>query len=151
MNDFSNLLNSEMEFWKLDEELKDALIHINSNGYIQTLYSKRHNLNNFNDEESYLKICYFQEVELQLFRFVLSDLVLNFNQRPDTILYYDFSFPRENGNYSENSNNLGFGCTDNKDYFKINHISINLKSTDLDIHNDFWIDLENKLVNLRPD
>lgn len=151
MSDFNNLLNCEMEFWRLDENLKDALVNINTNKYVQTLYSKRHNRNDFTDKESYLKICYCQEIELKLLRIVVPDLVLSFNQRPETILYYDFSFPQENGNYAENSNNLGFACTDNKDYFRINHISIYLNSPDLNIHDDFWKYLENKLVNLNPD
>lgn len=150
MKDFCNLLNCKMEFWMLDEKLKDVLVNINTNEYIQTLYSKRYNLNNFNGNESYLKFCYYKKLELQLFRFVLPDLVVSFNLKPDTILIYDFSFPNENLNYTENSDNLGLGCTDDKDYFNINHISIFLKSPDLDVHNDFWKEIETKLTNLKP-
>ncbi|MGE0076316.1 MAG: hypothetical protein AB7S48_00500 [Bacteroidales bacterium] len=150
MDDFINLLDCKMEFWMLDDNLTDVLTNINKNQYIQTLYSKRNNLNSSDSEESYLKFCYHQALELPLFGFVLRDLVLNFNRKPETILYYDFSHPRENLNYSENTTKLGLGCTDNQNYFYINHISIFLESTDLNVHNDFWKELEHKLTTIKP-
>jgi hypothetical protein len=148
MDDFNALLNLTIEFWKLDNGLKDILIKINTNENIQTLYSKRHGLNDFFDDDSYLMFSYYEEVELQLFRFILPDLILRYNNRPKSTLYYVFSFPNVNSNFADSTNNLGLGCTDDKNYFFINHLSIYLKSSVLDIHNEFWIELEDKLSNL---
>lgn len=150
MDYFRVLLNCKLEFWQLDFGLQDILIQINANEYVQTLYSKKHGLNDLYDEDSYLKFCYYKEVELQLFRFILPDLILSYNCRPDTALYYDFSFPKVNDNCMDDANKLGLGCTDDKDYFSINHLAIYLKSPDLEIHNKFWKDLEDKLSNLKP-
>jgi hypothetical protein len=150
MDDFHVLLNCELEFWKLDAGIKEILIQINSNENIQTLYSKKHGLNNFHDDDSYLRFCYKREIELQLFRFLLPDLILKFNCRPDTCIYYDFSFPKENINCNDDTHKLGLGCTDDKDYFQINHLSICLNSKDIEIHDEFWMDLKIKLSNLLP-
>jgi len=150
MDYFRALLNCKLEFWQLDLGLQDILIQINANECLQTLYSKKHGLNDLYDEDSYLKFCYYKEVELQLFRFILPDLISSYNCRPDTALYYDFSFPKVNENCMEDANKLGLGCTDDKDYFYINHLAIYLKSPDLEIHNNFWKDLEVKLSNLKP-
>lgn len=150
MNDFRILLKCEIDFWRLDQGLKDILTNINSNEYIQTIYSKRHNLNNFTDQVSYLKFCYYKEVELYLFRFILPDFVYTYNCKPNTFLYYAFSLPSKNDNFIGHSNKLGLGCTDNKDYLNINHLVIYMDSPDLDTHNTFWNDLEAKLTYLKP-
>jgi len=148
MDYFQTLLNCKLEFWQLDNGLQDILIQINANEYVQTLYSKRHGINDSVSEESYLEFCYYKEVELQLFRFVLPYFISKYNSRPDTILYYDFFLPKENYNCVYNNNDLGLGCTDDKDYFLINHLAVYLESPDLEIHNEFWNDLKEKLTHL---
>lgn len=149
MESFHALLNCKLDFWQLDPGLQDIMIHINENEYVQTLYSKKHGLNDFNGHDSYLKFCYYKEIELHLFRIIIPDLILSYNCRPDTCLYYDFYIPETNGNTKDNDNKLGLACTDDKDYFYINHLAIFLQSPDLEIHNDFWKDIEEKLSNLK--
>jgi hypothetical protein len=150
MNDFKKLLDFEMPFWKLDDGVKNILMNINANEYIYTLYSKRLNLNQPNEDLSYIKFCYYQDIELHLFRTVVPDLILTYNIRPESMLYYDFLYPRANENCTIGSSNLGLMCTDDKDYFFINHLAIYLKSPDLEIHDKFWNDIEDKLSNLNP-
>jgi len=84
MDYFHALLNCKLEFWQLDFGLQDILIHINANEYVQTLYSRKYGLNGFNGDDSYLKFCYSQEIELQIFRFILPDLISSYNCRPDS-------------------------------------------------------------------
>ncbi|MBW6482958.1 MAG: hypothetical protein K0B10_07840 [Vicingaceae bacterium] len=152
MKDFDLLLNCKQDFWQLDFGVNDFLIKVNLNQNIQTLYSKKHNLNDFNCKLSYLKFCYFKEIELLLFRFVLPELILKYNnqkKREDTSLYYIFSFPKTNDNCTNNSNQIGIGCADNNDYFNINHLTIYLNSPYIEVHNEFWNDLVDKLSILK--
>ena len=150
MIDFKKLLSITKPTWKLDPGLRDIFIKINSNEHIHTLYSKKHDINDLYKDDSYLKFCYSKEVEKNLFRSLLPELILNYNSLSDTILYYEFYYPKKNPNYRESDNEIGLGCTDDKDYFCINHLGVYLKSSNMDTHNEFWEDLERNLCNLKP-
>lgn len=150
--DFDLLLNYNQDFWQLDSGVKEFLIKINSNQNIQTLYSKKHNLNDFNCKLSYLTFCYSKKIELRLFRIVLPELILKYNNQKKgegTSLYYIFSFPKTNDNCTNNSNQIGIGCADDNDYFNINHLTIYLTSYYLEVHNEYWNDLVDKLSILK--
>ena len=154
MNDFRNLLKINKEFWRIDnDELKNILSNINANEHIQTLYSKFINLKDLSDNSSYLVFGFSSEVELILFRNTIPFFIDNYNvdsSNCQSICTYEFFMPKENENYFENSAELGMKCTDDKNYFKLNHIRLNLQSGNRKSHTAFWNDLNSKLTDLKP-
>jgi hypothetical protein len=152
MDDFINnvLPFSKIDFWKLDEGLPHILTGINSNKYIQTIYSKRASFNNPEKHSlSYLEFCYAVKIELCLFREVIPSLFLEINLDPEARLYYLFDLPRSNPNYSKGSKPIGLGCIDDEKYFFINTIKINLESKFNETHSDFWGRLEKTLSQVK--
>src|SRR5690554_673097 len=121
MKDFNNLLKMKEEFWELDNEfLKEKLIKINSNPNIQTLYSK-YGIQGPDDLESYIEIAFTQNIELEIFRSILPNLIYTYSSISMDLsnCYYRYSTPRVNRNYSIGDDKRGIGCLDDKDYFRI--------------------------------
>jgi len=146
MEDFNNLINSDREFWRIDNEfLKEKLIAINSNPQVQTLYSKCE-LQGLTSEESYLEFAFCEPMELKIFRSILPEMLLHFNSfgREESNCYYRYSKPGANPNYKPNSEKFGMRCVDDEDYFKINSIKICLKTINSETKKEFW----NELVRL---
>ena len=152
MKDFRILLKSNKDFWKMDnEKLKAILIKINGNTNIQTLYSKHLDTNLNSNNNSYLEFSYTLKVELELFRFVIPHFIDTYNLNSnygESVCNYNFYFPKENPNFKDNSIKFGINCIDNKNYFKINHIRINLENYNPKMHIEFWNDLKLKLSEL---
>ncbi|ARV15023.1 hypothetical protein [Polaribacter sp. SA4-12] len=153
--DFNNLLNIENPTWKIDsEELKKILIKINSNEYIQTLYSKQKlSKSELHDTTSYIEFTYNSRIELKLFREILCYFIEEYNYDRNgiqSICYFEFNLPKENPNYKKNSPQIGLKCTDDNDYFKINHIKLHINSMFQKVHIDFWNDLTLKINGLKP-
>lgn len=148
MVDFNNLLDSEKEFWLIDDSLKSHLIDINKNLQIQTLYSKLGLKNVNRDKTSYLEFAFSKNLELKLLREVIPELIYNYNTENISVCTYDYSLPKKNPNFKEDSEKFGMGCTDDFDYFMINSIKINLNSHNKQTHKDFWIDIKNELSQL---
>jgi hypothetical protein len=154
LDDFNKLIKTDNPTWKIDsEELKEILININSNEFIQTLYSKQlGSKEEIDDDESYLEFTFAKKIELKIFRKVISYFIEFYNQDStnfQSISFYDYSLPKDNPNYFKDSNKIGLKCTDDNNYFKINHLRITLKSSYPKIHKDFWSDLNNKLIDLK--
>lgn len=148
MDDFNeNVLKCEKEFWKLDEGLRDILIEINKSPSIQTLYSKKFEFKKIdNKPESYIQICYESEDILNIFKnIIIPDFVSKYNVKNKSNFYYSFPFPENNQGYEENQVRFGLGCIDDKDYYRINSIRMNLESYYRTIHDSFWEDIHNKL------
>jgi ribosomal protein L33 len=153
MDDFQNLLKIDKEFWEIDNaDLKSILIKINQNESIQTIYSKYKNNSNFIDKLSYLKFCYTENIELKLFREIIPFFITKYNgefEYSPSVCDYDFFLPKTNANFNENSSIHGMNCIDSNDYFKVNHISLNLETEKIDLHKEFWDDLTTKLYELK--
>ncbi|ESU26568.1 hypothetical protein FLJC2902T_25400 [Flavobacterium limnosediminis JC2902] len=146
INDFNNLLKLEKYFWEIDNQtLKNVLCSINMNNSIQTLYSKYSNSQK--DKCSYITFCFTKNIELKLFREIIPYFIENYNFS-DNSCFYEFNFPKLNPNYEDNSIKFGIMCTDDIDYFNINHITITLESYNRKVHEDFWNDIKNKFVEI---
>jgi hypothetical protein len=126
--DFKALEKVKVGFWALDDELVlDVCRRVNSNPDFQTLYSK------YNPkEESYLFLAYQKEVELELFRYRIPQLL---SLCPG--LFYEFIPPRENLNQAERLQ-VSLACVDDPDYFRINHIRFGLVEGRTEDHMLFW-------------
>lgn len=144
----NNVVECDNDFWKLDSDLGEILIKINQNNHVQTLYSKK--CNGRNSDLSYLQICYSKVIELHLLRSVIPRLT-EINLRDNAAFYYEFSFPTDNVNYRENSESINMGCICDKDYFKINHLRLYLKSKYKSEHDSFWKELTDQLINISPE
>ena len=153
MEDFQNVLKIEKELWQIDNvDLKNNLIKINQNRNIQSMYSKFIDVSKLTDKLSYLKFCYTKKIELKILRQVIPFFITKYNGEFDyfsSICDYDFFLPKINENFNENSSIHGMKCIDSKEYFKINHISLNLNTEKLDLHKEFWNDLTTKLYELK--
>lgn len=152
MKDFNNLILLKKDFWEIDNlELKQILIDINKNPEVQTLYSKYSNSSNPNDTLSYLTFTYSKKIELKIFRNLIPFFINYYNLSSSRLVStcdYDFYIPQNNKNFAPNSQKLGIKCTDDINYFKINHIKINLKSENTKNHINFWNDLRVKFDDL---
>lgn len=133
--DFRKLLDEKDSFWKIDSAfLKSILISINRNQKLQTLYSKHDP-----KEESYLFIAYSKDIELDLFRYRIPQ-ILACNKFID----YEYVAPRINLN-REINNGISIGCVRDEDYFNIHHIRLGLTSSNPEEHAVFWSLLERQL------
>lgn len=153
MEDFNlNVLNCKNDIWKIDDFLKDCLIKINENRNIQTLYSKRFNYKKEEvsiDYNSYIKFCFTKKVEIKILRQLVSNLICIFKLNDNVKVYYTYDFPKENYNFSFTKDCvIDLDCINNKDYFKINHITLEIKSENLKEHEKFWNYLTEQLSSL---
>lgn len=140
MNDFNNLLTIEDGFWALDNGfLKEKLIKINSNSLVQTLYSKYGNQGP-DDSVSYLEFAFCKTVEKKIFRSILPNILCKFNSIGMELsnCIYQYSVPRDNGNYRPGSERRGMACQDGENYFRINTMKISMESYDINAKNKFW-------------
>lgn len=129
------------ENWKIPKEIKEILIKINKNKNIATLFSQ-YPINNQNN--SLLKICYRKEVELKLFRNVISKITQKMEIR-DSFFYYIYHPGEIRDSIDEDKKN-GLGCTDDMNYYNVKYIHLNFKTTYYDSeHNKFWKILEFEL------
>lgn len=150
MDDFNNLLKIERKFWEIDSVfLREKLIVINSNSKVQTLYSK-YGIQGPDDSVSYLEFAFSKDVELKIFRSILPDMLFRFNSigMEESNCYYQYSEPRTNDNYQSKSDKFGMGCVDDKDYFNLNTIKIQMDTYDPKIKTEFWNDLTIALSEL---
>lgn len=159
-NDFKKVLNIQSsdqneEFkdgWEIDMLIRDQLININANNNIATLYSKFPNNNKEEgllifDPESYLRFCYKKEVELKLFRDVISGISqLLYNN--ESKFYYIHKKNKANVNVSSKSKR-GIGCIDDSDYFDLNYIQLYFISDSSQEHIKFWKFLEVELSKIQ--
>lgn len=155
MEDFeTNVLNCCDEFWDLDDGLTETLSQINSNQNIQTLYSKKLVAPESgawsSQTDSYLKFAFSEEVELEILREVIPNCFEKFTSSiEESYCIYQYCFPTVNSNYSiDDSKSIKLGCVDDEDYFKINHIRIELNSHNQSIHEEFWEYLKSNLSRL---
>lgn len=133
--DFRNLLSEKDSFWKIDSAfLERVLISINRNQKLQTLYSK-HNPK----EESYLFIAYAKDIELDLFRYRIPQILAC-----NKFIHYEYIAPRMNLN-REINNGISIGCIREEDYFNIHHIRFGISSSSPEEHEVFWRLLERQL------
>ncbi|MGB0838369.1 MAG: hypothetical protein ACPGRE_09735 [Flavobacteriaceae bacterium] len=132
LEDFQLVLKEPMEFWDLDSLiLREALVKINLNPEVQTLYSK-HNAK----EESYLFLTFSKKVERSLFRYALPFILDQFNAR-GVFCFYEYLSPRENMNLKV-PNNANQGAVNNPEYFQVDHIKIGLETNSEIEHERFW-------------
>lgn len=150
MEDFNKLIDIDRDFWKIENDfLKDRLLKINSNHNVQTLYSSFESQNQ-DDWTSYLQFAFTKKVENKIFRVVIPELLIAYNLNDDNecICYYNYYEPEINPNFKNRSEKFGMGCIDDKNYFKINRITIYLETYDNETRQNFWNDLEIALSEL---
>ena len=143
LEDFQLVLKEPLEFWDLDSiSLRDALLKINKNSEVQTLYSKHDT-----KTESYLFLAFSKKVEPSLFRYALPFILDQFNAR-GVFCFYEYLSPRENMNLTV-PNNANQGAVNNPDYFQVDHIKIGLESNSEQEHERFWALLSQSLSTLK--
>lgn len=143
MEDFNNIIHIAKKFWEIDNDfLKEKLILINSNENVQTLYSK-YGIQGPDDSKTYLEFAFSNKIELNIFRYLLPELLQKFNSidNDQSNCFYSYSLPRNNNNYRVDSEKFGMRCCDDKDYFRINTVKINLETYDDSIKRQFWTDV----------
>lgn len=147
LNALKEVENSEHDFWKVEKGISTYLKKINENKNIQTLYSK--GAGNCQDlsSESYLIIAYSKKVELRIFRELLPYFIYYYNDH-ESSCFYSFNGPGTKENNYEEARSLKLKCVDDPNYFNINHIRIELKEGSLNLHQEFWIELTEKLTEL---
>jgi hypothetical protein len=141
LKDFQKLLKEDSGFWSLDSDLLiNALIEINKNKNIQSLYSKHDKC-----DESYLFFAYSKEKEEFLFKYILPSILNRFNS--EYKCFYEFLAPRDNLNQGVN-HPIDIGAVCDPLYFKINHIRLSLESDSEQAHELFWKVLSLQLSQL---
>ena len=150
LNDFNQLLQSDLPFWKIDNQfIMEKLISINSNKNIQTLYSK---FGKECHEETYLTFTFTSKVEKDIIRRIIPDILYTFNNcfgTEDSICYYNYLEPHKNLNCHVRDVKVGMGCRDDEDYFMVNHIQITQKSYSCKKKEEFWKLLEKLFKELK--
>lgn len=153
-NDFeSNVLNCTTEFWRIDEGIKDYLIKINLNPYVQSLYSKKYKRSPGSldglSKNSYVRFAYSKCIESALFKELIPECLLRFNF-DDKRCVYRFEYPKHNPNFDDNvEDSINLACISDPNYFKTNTITIEFDSTEESFHHEFWKFITNKLYQLR--
>jgi hypothetical protein len=149
-SDLLSLTNDKtLGLYNLDDGLDKVLKSINLNPEIQSIYSKwyRQNPDVWDlNTKSYLILVYTEKIEKLLIS-VLTSLKDQFSTENSECNYY-LSEPGENPNFSPDSK-FKIGCLINPDYFRINHVKIEIDSGEDSLHDIFWESLGNKLSNLK--
>lgn len=150
LKDFNeNVLPCKDDKWKLDEGLKEILIEINKNPYVQTINSSKWNLSKkFEPKKSIVEICYAFEAELYIQSNIIPYFMDKYNM-DNTVFNYSFEPPRDNPISKDDSMPCRIDWLFDKDYFQINSIILILESSDLEIHNNFWEDICIKLKSVQ--
>ncbi len=157
MEDFVNkVLLCNDEFWDLDENLREVLSQINSNPNLQTLYSRKATPPKergmmFSQTDSYLKLTFVKEFELKILRDVIPECISIFTDKShESFCTYQYYYPDDNANYREDKiGRLDLGCLNDKDHFRVNHVRIELDTSNLADHDKFWQFLNQRLSNLK--
>lgn len=150
MIDFQKVLTFDQDFWRIDVEfLKNCLNKINSNQEIQTLYSSYGNQNP-NETSSYLNFTFSDKVEAKLLRKIIPDLIYFYNKQNDgeCFCWYQYFEPKSNSNFRERDEEFGLACLDNKNYFMVNHIKIQIETYDIMLKEKFWKEITEILTEI---
>ncbi|MDP8218322.1 MAG: hypothetical protein P9M03_06325 [Candidatus Theseobacter exili] len=144
-----NVLTETDNFWKLDDSIREYIVELNNCKQIQPLYSKFPDFANPNSEKkSYLWFAYSKEIELTLFRNVLSNFICKYNQLTDSKCFYSFHEANTTRTFEEGGNpSIKMGCFNNPEYFKINYIILTFECWDKHKHLEFWNELRSQLKN----
>ncbi|MDH4472272.1 MAG: hypothetical protein QE487_06670 [Fluviicola sp.] len=154
MNDFNEkVVPFSEESWKLDDGVLEYLQTINRNPLIQTLYSKKYNINKSvnNDSESYLMFTYARELEDKLFKVFLSQTTSAFSYGDDSKCYFTFTYPEieeEEEDDEEDDNRVNIGCVRDGNYFNINRIWVHFVDYGPNSHVRFWEFVSKELCEL---
>jgi hypothetical protein len=144
--DIENIKNIEDEYWALDKDIREYIDAINSNQFIQTIYSKIYPKNNNigKDPASYLEIAFKKEFNKKL-NIILSEIKSNLIS-DDVEINISLEIPQDNPNYNPKSK-VKIGCIIDSDYFRVFHYRIQLISNNTEIHETLFKLLANKLSN----
>ena len=144
MQDFNkNVLTCNIDYWRIDNGLKDILININNNPDVQTLYSKNYDSCKCescrrNGGESYLIVSISRKYEEKMCKIVKQFKKLFKNGGFMFEEYCDFF----NGGGSKISN---MECNKNPQYFNISSFKFQLVTNDEKRQRFFWQFLNNNL------
>ncbi len=149
-NDFiENVIPETNPSWKLSEYLKPILYELNSCERIQPLYSQFPDARRPSSEQiSYLRVAYFEELELPLFRDVLSFFTILYKDSYSSKFYFTFHDSDVEEPFHAGDPKIKMGCFSNPDFFKINYIMFWFKSEEQEKHREFWEKLRNRLSTL---
>ncbi len=145
-----NVLENKIEFWRLDEGLGGILKEINKNKNIQTLYSKKWQPSSMSaTHDSYLKVCFKEEIELKIFRKLIPFLLARHNDKYNNSSFnYTYNLPSDNANHSEKPSRINLACIYDKDYFRINNIRFDFEGMTEVGHEKFWDDIKTQLSKI---
>jgi len=145
---FDHILNCDENFWKVDGGLTDNILLINSNNHIRTMYSKR-GMDPVSTIKplSYLEFCYSEQSKQKLIDNILPELSQKFNTNPRCSFLYSLERPK----IKENEENDVHPCLkyiSDPMYWNINHIRVELKGGNINMHSEFWDDLTQLLSQI---
>jgi hypothetical protein len=134
MEDFNaNVLPCTKEYWRIDDGLRDALIKINKNKRVQTLYSK--NAKHFYDI-SYLMLAVTEDYESK---------VLNLSKKLKR-LFHKFSFDIIEPAKFVGDEGINMSCHINEDHFNITVFWFVVSEQNKESNKLFWKYLSDNLV-----
>lgn len=137
-------IESDNEFWDLDEGIKNHLISINNSKNVRTIYSKKgKDLANFRFE-SYLRIGYTEKIEQELFNKIIP-LFFNKYNLSTSEFSLEVIEPHKQSERTKTKENNGMRCITDSNYFNITQLMFKLKSKNNNIQDEFWNELNNTL------
>lgn len=147
LRDFNESVLSETdESWKIHPKIKDHLIKLNQCSNFQTLYSAYSEKSPTESGlRSYLKIAYSKIVELELLRSTIPCLLIMHNSDRNSKFNYRFY---QNESNVKREGNFKMRCLTDPEYFRVNHLRMEFKNSDIRTHDYFWANLKNTLIEL---
>lgn len=133
--------------WAIDKGIEETLESINSNRFIQTLYSKCFTPSEGQfviEAESYLEFAYIREVE----SVVQISLQRLRDKYPNNLTWLHCE-PTHNANMVSESNRRTIGCLTNPDYFNLYHYKVSFNDTTPANHHQFWKDIAQELKGIK--
>jgi hypothetical protein len=134
------------KFWDLDDNLDNHIDNINRNDNVRTMYSRRGKNRTGFGLESYLTICYTQEIENKIKDEFVPRLNSYFadNKQCSFVTYYNP--PRVDIDNEEAAEFLKY--IEHPDYWNILNLKLELKGGNSEEHDKFWNLLSGTLSKL---
>lgn len=148
MNDFNNnVIPCNDKFWEISPSLKSILIKINENPKIQSLYSHRKDFTDSLSDDSSLTITYTKDLHTKLNDSILPEIKDQFNKDGQELVSTFFRGPIEK-KPAMASEGCKLASRTDPNYWKINHLRIDIKTNDQSIDDEFWTTLQNTLFEI---
>jgi hypothetical protein len=141
------VLNSSYERTGVDYRTMEYVKEINRNPKIHVLFYRKSELTNPQDNSSYLHFTYAREVELRIYREVIGNLLLHYNDINNKIKF-SYMFFRSKDSLDPKTGDLSQMHFDTEDYTCVNTIKIELECENNEVHDNFWNTVRTQLSPL---